>query len=71
MELDTTVEALAVAAALAQPWADVVLSGAVTPAQLEGHVAALGVDDDGGRDRPSIAQPPEVYWDRRAAIPWR
>ena len=39
--LGTTVETLAVAAALAQPWADVVLSGAVTPEQLQTHLAAL------------------------------
>ena len=36
-----SVDQVAIAAALGQPWADVVLSGAVTPAQLESNLAAL------------------------------
>ena len=35
------VDAVALAAVLANPWTDVVLSGAVTPAQLEANLAAL------------------------------
>ena len=38
-----TEDAIALAAALAQPWASVVLSGAVTRAQLEENLAALTV----------------------------
>ena len=38
------VDAVAIAAALANPWAGVVLSGAVTPDQVRGNVAALGVE---------------------------
>ena len=38
-----TEDAIALAAALAQPWASVVLSGAVTRAQLDENLAALGV----------------------------
>jgi aryl-alcohol dehydrogenase-like predicted oxidoreductase len=65
----TTLESLAVAAALAQPWADVVLSGAVTCAQLQTHLAALAVtiDEDA---LPQVAEPPDDYWERRAALPW-
>ena len=41
-------DGIALAAALAQPWADVVLSGAATVAQLESNLAALEIawDDD-------------------------
>ena len=64
----TTVETLAVAAALAQPWATVVLSGAVTCEQLQGHLAALDLDPDAVP--PAIAEPPDIYWRRRAALAW-
>jgi aryl-alcohol dehydrogenase-like predicted oxidoreductase len=37
---DVGIDAVALAAVLANPWADVVLSGAVTPAQLESNLAA-------------------------------
>src|SRR5437016_3340234 len=55
------------AAALAQPWASVVLSGAVTRAQLEENLAALTV----GQVPPlSPAEAPDAYWAERAARPW-
>jgi len=44
--LGTTIEALALAVALAQPWADVVLSGAVTVETLRSNLSALEVDWD-------------------------
>jgi aryl-alcohol dehydrogenase-like predicted oxidoreductase len=40
----TTPDALALAAALTQPWADVVLSGAATPAALQSNLAALDLE---------------------------
>ncbi len=52
--LGTTSDALALAAVLAQPWADVVLSGAVTTEQLASNVAALAATwDDQAADRLS------------------
>ena len=39
----TTIDALALAAALSQPWADVVLSGAVTRDQLESNVKSIAL----------------------------
>jgi aryl-alcohol dehydrogenase-like predicted oxidoreductase len=68
--LCTTVEALAVAAALAQPWADVVLSGAVTCEQLQEHVAALALGPHAVPAVP-IAEPSNLYWRRRATLAWR
>ena len=64
----TTADALALAACLAQPWADVVLSGAATVAQLESNLAALDVTDVDGLDE--IAEQRDAYWERRAALPW-
>ena len=70
--LGTTVDALALAAALAQPWADVVLSGAATVAHLRSNAAALEVKLDGEAcDRlGALAWDPEAYWDERSRLPW-
>jgi aryl-alcohol dehydrogenase-like predicted oxidoreductase len=64
----TTPDALALAACLAQPWADVVLSGAATNEQLESNLASLDVSYDGGLD--DLAEPRDAYWARRAELPW-
>jgi aryl-alcohol dehydrogenase-like predicted oxidoreductase len=70
--LGTTVDALALAAALAQPWADVVLSGAATVAHLRSNAAALQVKLNGETwDRlGALAWAPEAYWDERSRLPW-
>src|ERR1700755_1659551 len=60
-------DAIALAAALAQPWASVVLSGAVTRAQLDENLAALTVDQ---LPALSLAESPDAYWAQRAARPW-
>jgi aryl-alcohol dehydrogenase-like predicted oxidoreductase len=60
-------DAVALAAALTQPWASVVLSGAVTPEQLRANAAARGVDLP---DLPDLAEEPDAYWATRAALPW-
>jgi aryl-alcohol dehydrogenase-like predicted oxidoreductase len=62
-----TEDAIALAAALAQPWASIVLSGAVTRAQLDENLAALTV----GQLPPlRLAEAPDAYWAERAARPW-
>lgn len=69
-------DALALAVALAQPWADVVLSGAATVAQLEQNIAALSIDRDviaaGGPNiaELDIAESPQSYWDNRSRMAW-
>ena len=71
-ELGTTVDALAIAAALAQPFTSVVLSGATTRRQLEDNLAATELDlrsDDLG-DLASLAEDPATYWSTRSALPW-
>ncbi len=62
-----TADAVALAAALANPWASLVLSGAVTPAQLAANLAALTVSDQPSTD---LAEPAGAYWSARAARPW-
>ena len=66
------VDAVALAAVLANPWTDVVLSGAVTPAQLEANLAALRVEltPDDLDELAILAEPPERYWQERAGLSW-
>jgi aryl-alcohol dehydrogenase-like predicted oxidoreductase len=68
----TTVDALALAAALAQPWADVVLSGAATTAQLLSNAKALEVAWDGelADSLSGLAEAPAVYWAKRSQMAW-
>jgi aryl-alcohol dehydrogenase-like predicted oxidoreductase len=65
-----SVDALALAAALSQPWADVVLSGAVTVEQLDSNMNALPLVREPA-DWPIIAEPATEYWTRRSALPWQ
>jgi aryl-alcohol dehydrogenase-like predicted oxidoreductase len=70
--LGVSADALALAAVLAQPWADCVLSGAVRVEQLEANVQAVGVTVPGhalARLR-RLAVPPADYWAIRAASVW-
>jgi aryl-alcohol dehydrogenase-like predicted oxidoreductase len=71
-EAGTSTDALAIAAALAQPWATVVLSGVVSAAQLASNLGALALPAGvvAGAVGLGLAEPPEVYWARRSARPW-
>jgi len=61
----------ALAVALAQPWADIVLLGAATVAQLRSNLAALDVAVPLDRDRlVTLALDPQTYWRERAAMEW-
>jgi len=68
----TTPDALALAAALAQPWADVVLSGAATAAQLRSNLQALVVpwDDEAEATLEALAEGSDAYWQRRQRLAW-
>jgi aryl-alcohol dehydrogenase-like predicted oxidoreductase len=70
--LGCTVDALALAAVLAQPWADVVLSGAATVAQLSSNLTALAVPWDGraAAALQTLAQPAADYWAARGGMGW-
>jgi aryl-alcohol dehydrogenase-like predicted oxidoreductase len=60
-------DAVAIGAVLAQPWCDVVLSGAVTPAQLGSNAAAVSFAPE---ELAGLAEAPEAYWAARASRPW-
>ena len=63
---------IALAAALARPWADVVLSGAATVEQLESNLGAadLAWDDELERELAELAEPAAAYWDARSKLTW-
>jgi aryl-alcohol dehydrogenase-like predicted oxidoreductase len=71
-ETGTSPDAVALAAALHQPWADVVLSGAATTDQLDTNLrAAALVLDPGQLTRlAGHAEPPPQYWQHRAGLAW-
>ena len=67
-----SLDALALAGALARPWVDVVLSGAAAVDQLRSNLAALAVswDHRAGEMAENLAESPEDYWHTRARLPW-
>ena len=70
---NVTTDVIALAAALPNPWASVVLSGAVTLQQLRANLTALAVGDLPYADLAALAdlaEPPGSYWAARAAWPW-
>jgi len=71
-ERGLTPDALALAAALSQPWADVVLSGAATVETLQSNLSALGAEYDEELDRRllPLREDPERYWAERSELAW-
>lgn len=70
--LNTTVDALALAAVLAQPWTDVVLSGAARIDHVKSNLNALTVAWDEAADKTltALSENPTAYWQRRSALVW-
>lgn len=68
----TSVDALALAAVLEQPWVDVVLSGAAAVNHLQSNVQAL--DLVGSIDVKTLLkamkEPPSTYWSIRSQLAW-
>jgi aryl-alcohol dehydrogenase-like predicted oxidoreductase len=62
-------DAVALAAVLAQPWVDVVLSGATTVEQLESNLTALRVEVDPD-SLEVLVEDPDIYWSKRGELPW-
>ena len=71
-ELQVGVDTLATAVALAQPFADVVLSGAATVEHLDSNLDALELALPGGlaEELRGVAEAPPAYWQRRSTMPW-
>ncbi len=70
--LDWPVEDVALAAALANPWADIVLSGAVTVQQVRNNRAAVdrSISLEYLQRLVPAAERPEQYWDTRRDLHW-
>jgi aryl-alcohol dehydrogenase-like predicted oxidoreductase len=68
----TTVQTLALAAALARPWATIVLSGAATVDQIRSTVGALEFvyDDELDEQLRSVAVASDKYWRARSSFSW-
>jgi aryl-alcohol dehydrogenase-like predicted oxidoreductase len=66
------VDAVAIAAVLDNPWADVVLSGATGAEQLASNLEALSVQLSKIETEAlaSLTEPSAAYWSRRQASPW-
>lgn len=71
-ETGTGCDAVALAAVLHQPWADVVLSGAATVDQLTSNLraAAVQLDADQLGRLAVLAEPAGEYWQHRSQLPW-
>jgi aryl-alcohol dehydrogenase-like predicted oxidoreductase len=65
-------DALALAAVLAQPWADVVLSGAATVETLRSNLTALelALGEELDPELEALAEEPARYWEERTALQW-
>lgn len=70
--LGVPIDQLAIAAALAQPWAWCVLSGAVDAAQVASNAAAaaLSLPADVLDALGTVAEEPGAYWSARSARAW-
>lgn len=70
--LNTSVDGLAIAAALQRPWVDVVLCGAATPEQLDSNLSSLDVewDNEAETGLQSLVEPSGEYWRIRSELPW-
>lgn len=68
----TNLETLALAAALARPWANVVLTGAATVEQVRSNVDALELDYDAELEATlrSVAVSSDEYWRARSSFRW-
>jgi aryl-alcohol dehydrogenase-like predicted oxidoreductase len=71
-EVGTTEDAVALAAVSAQPWVDVVLSGASTVPMLHSNLSARELRlDSAVLDRlEALREDPETYWETRSALSW-
>lgn len=69
---NSTVDALALAAVVNQPFIDVVLSGAACVEHLQSNLQALTIpwDDSLAEMLHELVEPGEKYWETRSQLPW-
>jgi len=68
----TTADALALAAVLTRPWADVVLTGAASAGTLASNLGAVDVEwtDELERELEVLTEPSDAYWRTRSELAW-
>jgi aryl-alcohol dehydrogenase-like predicted oxidoreductase len=71
-EINCTIDALAIGAAVAQQWSDVVLSGAATVDHLQSNLKALDIAwNTELEDRLApLVESPQEYWGIRSGLDW-
>jgi aryl-alcohol dehydrogenase-like predicted oxidoreductase len=71
-ELDSTIDAISIAAALNQDWVTTVLSGAATEAHLRSNAKAAEIQwsTDLTKRLDAVHEPPKDYWQQRAELAW-
>lgn len=71
-ELRQSIDAVALAAVLHQPWVDMVLSGAVTVEQLQSNARAVEITwkDEYDNRLSALIESSEVYWSKRSELSW-
>lgn len=72
MENETTIDALSLAAALNQPWANIVLSGAANIDHLKSNLVAKTVkwSDSIAEQLDLLTESPPEYWTTRSQLVW-
>jgi aryl-alcohol dehydrogenase-like predicted oxidoreductase len=70
--VETTIDAVAIAAVLAQPWVDVVLSGAANVEHLKSNAEALNCDLGSLLEQlmDSLREDADTYWETRSDLNW-
>lgn len=70
--LDTSLDALALAFVLAQPWVDIALSGAARVEHLLSNLRALdlSLDEEITHRLDDLVESAEVYWQKRSDLEW-
>ena len=70
--LGVTPDAVAIAAAVAQPWSSIVLSGAATVDQLASNLSSrtLALGPGVLEELEPLEEQPGDYWERRSALGW-
>lgn len=71
-ENNTTIDAVALAGVLAQPWVNIVLSGAAKTEHLRSNVAALNLNHLAFSDEllQFFREPASTYWAKRSELSW-
>lgn len=71
-QFDADWDAIAIAAAMHQPWATTVLSGAASTAHVQSNLRAREIvwTEELQRAVKALSQPAEVYWRQRSNLAW-